>query len=77
MCCGLTMNFIVECGEFAQVLHNGQKHLSTIGTKHPIVHVYDSVYPSASATVKAQVAAPLHTTFPSIQLECTNAVWWN
>ena len=80
MCCGLTMNFTVECGEFVQVLHNGRKHwltISTIGTKHPIVHVYDSMYASASTTV----AALLYTTFPSTNTarlhECTNAVWWN
>ena len=71
VCCGLTMNFAVECGEFVQVLHNGRKHwltVSTLGTRHPIVHVYDSMYALASTTTKAQVAALLHSTLPSIQL---------
>ena len=36
--------------------------------RHPIVHVYDSMYASVSTTIKAQVAALLHSTFPSIQL---------
>ena len=84
VCCGLTMNFTVECGEFVQVLHNGRKHwltISTIGTRHPIVHVYDSMYASASTTIKAQVAALLHSTFPSIQLNFMSvqmqSPWWN
>ncbi len=71
VCCGLTMNFTIRNGEFVQILHTGQSqwlNISTIGTKHPVVHVYDSMYPSASTTVKAQVAVLLHTTFPSVQL---------
>ena len=35
--------------------------ISTIGTSHLDVHVYDSMYPSAGTLVKAQTAALLHT----------------
>lgn len=61
---GLTMNFDVEPGEFVQILNNGLGHwltISTIGTPHPEVQVYDSVYMFASQRTIAQTAALLHT----------------
>lgn len=70
--CGLVMNFNIEPDEFVQILHNGQGHwltISTIGTSHPVVHVYDSMYPSASTLVKAQIATILHTVYPTITLQ--------
>ena len=73
--CGLTMNFDIEPAEFVQVIHNGRGHwltISTIGTSHPDVHVYDSMYPSAGTLVKAQAAALLHTELPEICLQFMN-----
>ena len=38
--------FSTERGEFVQILHTGQSHwqvVSTIGTQHPEVNIYDSV----------------------------------
>ena len=69
--CGLT-NFDIESAEFAQIIHNGQGHwqtISTIGTSHPDIHVYDSMHPSAGTLVKAQTAALLHTESPVIGLK--------
>ena len=70
VCCGRTKNFIVEPAEFVQVIHNGRGHwltVSTIGTSHPDIHVYDSMYPSVNTCVKAQIAAILHTESPAIR----------
>ena len=70
--CGLTMNFDIEPAEFVQILHNGQGYwltILTIGTSHPDIHVYDSIYPSAGTLVKAQTAALLHTESPAICLK--------
>ena len=70
--CGLTMNFDIEPAKFVQIIHNGRGHwltISTIGTSHPDVHVYDSMYPSAGTLVKAQTAALLHTESPAIRLK--------
>ena len=75
VCCGLTMNFNVEPAEFVQVIHNGRGHwltISTIGTSHPDVHVYDNMYPSAGTLVKAQVAALLQTESPALHLQFMN-----
>ena len=72
VCCGRTMNFIVEPAEFVQVIHNGRGHwltVSTIGTSHPDIHVYDSMYPSVNTCVKTQIAAILHTESPAIRLQ--------
>ena len=40
--------------------------ISTIGTSHFDVHVYDSMYPSAGTLVKPQTAALLHTVFRNL-----------
>ena len=44
---GLTNTFEIQTGEFIQILHTGQGHwqcvVSTIGTKHPEVNVFDSI----------------------------------
>ena len=69
------MNFEIEPSEFVQVIHNGRGHwlpISTIGTSHPDVHVYDSIYPSPGTLVKAQIAAHLHTESPAIRLQFMN-----
>ena len=70
--CELVMNFNIEPDEFVQILHNGHGHslaISTIGTSHPIVHAYDSMYPSPGTLVKAQIATILHTMYPAVTLE--------
>ena len=72
VCCGMTVNFNVEPAEFIQVIHNGRGHwltVSTIGTSHPDVHVYDSMYPSVNMCVKVQIAALLRTECPAIRLQ--------
>ena len=51
---GQALAFDVECGEFIHILHNGQGHwlmISTIGTKHPEVKVYDGLYSFASPSL--------------------------
>ena len=73
--CGLTMTFDIEPSEFVQVLNNGMGHwltISTIGTTHPSVHIYDSMYPSVSTKTKSQIAALLNTQFPAIHLQHMN-----
>ena len=70
--CGLTMTFAIQQGEFIQVLNTGQGHwvtISTIGTSHPTVRVYDSLYSCAGTHLKAQIAAVLATEKPEFVLE--------
>ena len=60
--CGLTMNFAVQPGEFVQILHTGQGHwntVSTIGTSHPEVQIFDSMFITLPIMGKAQIAALL------------------
>ena len=48
--CGQTMALDIEPAEFVQGLNNKRGHwltISTIGTTHPNVHVYDSGYLTA------------------------------
>ena len=50
--------------KFIQILHDGGGHwimISTIGTKHPEVRMYDSLYCSLSSALKRQIAALLAT----------------
>ena len=68
---GLTWNFCVEPHEFIQILHTGRGHwlvVSTIGVQHPVVQVFDSLYTTASTTLKKQIATFLTTMKPSITL---------
>ena len=65
--CGLTMTYDVQPGEFIQVLNTGQGHwvtISTIGTSHPTVRIYDSLYSSAGTQLKAQIAAVMAESHP-------------
>ncbi len=69
--CALTMTYDVQPGEFVQILNNGHGHwatISTIGTAHPNVNVYDSLYSCAGTHMKAQIAAVLATEKPQIIL---------
>ena len=71
VCCGLTMNFDVEPGEFVQILHTGHGHwntISTIGMKHAEVQVFDSMYMCVPTIAKAQIAVLLTAEEPSIKL---------
>ena len=76
---GKGLNFIgkmlifltIERGEFVQILHTGQSHwqvVSTIGTQHPEVNIYDSVYCSCSHHSKIQIASILATIESNIKL---------
>ena len=52
---GQTYSFDIVKQPFLQILHNGQGHwllISTVGTKDPEVHVYDSIYQSVKIKVK-------------------------
>ena len=78
--CGLTMNFAVQPGEFVQILHTGQGHwntVSTIGTSHPEVQIFDSMFITLPIMGKAQIAALLATNewmvtvkFMDVQMQC-------
>ena len=62
--CGLTINFDVHPGEFVQILHVGEGHwntVSTIGTCHPEVQIYDSMFNYLPSMGKARIAALLAT----------------
>ena len=51
---------------------DGSRFISTLSDyilHHPVVHVYDSMYPLASTVVKAQIATILHTVHPSLSLQ--------
>ena len=70
--CGLTMTYDVQPGEFVQILNTGHGHwvtVSTIGTSHPTVNVYDSLYACAGTRLKAQIAAVMATEKPEIILD--------
>ena len=70
--CGVTMTYAVQPAEFIQILNTGCGHwvtVSTIGTSHPAVHVYDSLYSSAGTRLKAQIAALLATECPELLLK--------
>ena len=70
--CGLTMNFSVETEEFVQIIHTGEGQwvtISTIGTVHPEVVVYDSIYTTLPMLAKAQIASLLATQQPTIRVK--------
>ena len=70
--CGLTMNFSVETEEFVQIIHTGEGHwvtISTIGTVHPEVVVYDTIYTTLPMLAKAQIASLLATQQPTIRVK--------
>ena len=60
---GLVMNFQIQNGDFLQIIHSNYHWLtvSSIGLQYPNVRVFDSLYTSISATVKAQIANLLST----------------
>ena len=61
---GRTLQFEVQDGEFIQILHCNSGHwltISTIGSKHSEVFIYDSLYSSTSECVQFQIASLLAT----------------
>ena len=59
---GVTMAFNIMPGEFLQILHTSRDHwltISTIGVKHPIVKIYDSLFNYLPNLAKAQIASLL------------------
>ena len=72
---GLTDSFEVETGEFVQIIHTGEAHwnvVSTIGTQHPDVNVFDSMYCHCPEHSKVQVSNLLMTTKNTIRLHYNN-----
>ena len=56
------MNFDIKAGGFVRILHTGIGHVvtvSTIGTLHSTVSVYDSLYSSAGTTLQSQIVCIL------------------
>ena len=69
---GQTNSFTVQTGEFVQMLHTGQGHwhvVSSIGTKYPVVNIFDSMFRFCSDHSKVQIASILATKEPAIQLQ--------
>ena len=62
---GQTNSFTIQTGECIQILHTGEGHwhvISTIGTKHPNVKVFDSMYCFCSDHSKVQISSILLAT---------------
>ena len=73
---GQTVEFDVISDESVQILHSGGNHwitISTVGTKHPTVKVFDSLYNELPWETKEQIAALLQTKESTITLEFANA----
>ncbi len=67
------MSFAVEPSEFMQILGTGIKGehrllVSTIGSVHPTVFVYDSKYQKVNSYVQKQIASLLLSTHKEINL---------
>ena len=73
--CGRTMTFNIMTGEFIQILHTGNGHcvtISTIGTIHPTVNIYDSLYSTAGTSLQSQIACFLAPKEAEITLNFMN-----
>ena len=74
---GLCGNYKIETGEFVQILHSGSNNwltISTVGTKHPEVIMYDSLYSTVTEYVKLQISSLLCSKEESIILKFVNLV---
>ena len=72
---GQTLEFDVASDECVQIIHSGGNHwitISTVGTKHPTVKIYDSLYNTLPWVTKEQIATLLHTEESAITLEYAN-----
>ena len=70
---GQTLSYDIEPGEFVQILHDGGGHwltVSTVGTTHPYINVFDSLYSFTSPSVKLQIASMLCTQQKEIITTC-------
>lgn len=75
VCCGMSMAFTVEPTEFIQILCTGYNHwilISTLGTVHPTVMVYDSLYCTVNSFVERQIATLLNTNAKEVDLQFVN-----
>ena len=69
------MSFDIQDGEFIQIINSGDGHwlaISTIGTEHPEVQVFDSKYSTITSTSKAQIASLLCTSEERITMSIMN-----
>ena len=72
---GQNLSFNVACDESVQILLSGGNHwvtVSTVGTQHPTVRVYDSLHNSLPDSTKEQIASLLSTNEREITLEYAN-----
>ena len=72
---GQTLEFDVVSDASVQILQSGGNHwitISTVGTKHPTVKVFDSLYNELPWETKLQIAALLQTKESTITLEFAN-----
>ena len=72
---GQTLEFDVISDESVQILPSGGNHwitISTVGTKHPTVKIFDSLYNELPWETKEQIAALLQTKESAITLEFAN-----
>ena len=72
---GQTLEFDVISDESVQILHSGGNHwitINTVGTKHPTVKVFDSLYNELPWETKEQIAVLLQTKESAITLEFAN-----
>jgi len=78
---GEMLDFDIAPDESVQILHSDGDHwitISTVGTKHPKVKVYDSLYNKLPWGTKEQITALLQTEESAITLEYANCqVSWN
>ena len=72
---GDSLQFEVAADESVQVLNSGGSHwiaVSTVGCKHPVVRVYDSLYSKLPSETKDQIATLVSTPEKQITLEYAN-----
>ena len=77
VCLGQIMYFSVEESQFIQILNTGHSHwvtISTIGTVHPLVNVYDSKYIVASVHLRAQITCLLMTQHAEVTINFIDVV---
>ena len=71
---GEMLDFEIAPDETFQILHSGGDHwitISTVGTEHPGVKVYDSLYNKLPWGTKEQIAALLQTE----EIELVQSLW--
>ncbi len=69
---GQVMVFVPQEGEFLQILNTGHNHwitISTIGLKHPVIRVFDSLRGRLPTLAKAQIASLLCTQSNCIEVQ--------